>query len=93
MDKFANLSRVGDSLKGDGVLRRLHELPRTELFSPWNVEGGPSMQSMRNARLTRGRNLHNGQAFVILDNNFKRSPWKKERLPFEWIGETLFLER
>ena len=71
---------------------RVHELPRTQLFTPGRVAGAPPTSVLTPARITRGRYVDNRETFCRVDS------WKQRNsahldLGRPWTGVTTFIMR
>ena len=93
--------RAGASVKGsdnweDGKnamrrkLSRRHRTPRSSLFTPYGVAGGPTQNAKFGpVRKTEGIRLDSGREFTLSDH-WRVSENAHRDLGFQWVGRTTF---
>ena len=79
------------SFKGSVGVTRVHERPRTELFTPLRVRGAPPARVLTSTRITSGRFLDNGEDFNFTDSWRARATAHRD-LGRPWVGSTTFVK-
>ena len=74
------------------VWKRVHRQPRRTLFTPCRVRGAPPSRALTGARVTRGKYLHDGESFEIVDQWTARGT-AHAVLKGAWVGESVFFEK
>ena len=69
---------------------RMHQVPRTELFTLLRVPGAPRAAQLTPARITRGRFIDSGEEFQIVDCWTRRDGGAHKHLGRKWVGTTTF---
>ena len=69
---------------------RCHLEPRSDLFSPFHVQGSPSIQKLCSERVTTGVFVDSGKSFEIVDTDFKRMHRGLRSSKERWTGQTEF---
>ena len=72
---------------------RMHQVPRTELFTPLKVPGAPRAAQLTPARITRGRFVDSGEEFQLVDCWTRRDGGAHKHLGRKWVGTTTFWKK
>ena len=77
---------------GTEWITRVHEFPRTELFTPSRVGGAPPGKALTPARITRGKFTDTNESFCRVDSWKQKSSAHRD-LGRPWRGATTFIMR
>ena len=89
---MAQQAQVAHWREGAGEVRRAHDRPRRNLFTPTRVDGEPPAEALTGTRQTVGRFQDTGEEFKIVDEWRNRMTAHRD-LGRWWTGYTSFMLR